>query len=272
MDILDELNRLVAVSGGAVGAVVRGVCARTLGLPPLPAEGVGDQAGADPAVAEFAEQFSVDVSVITEDQRDRLRDALGDTAFDAVVQVYIADFVPRVRAGLEAVGVPVSWPGKIAWDHSSHPGDALFNRFMPAVARLRSLDAVTSEVVRLRGAAQHNCRLCKSLRETTALDAGGSETLYDEIERFESSRMLSESQKAALRYVDALIWTPARIDADVAAGVRRHFTDDQSIELTLDVMRNAGNKIAVSLGADAPRVAEGTEPYLLNADGQTVFS
>jgi alkylhydroperoxidase family enzyme len=113
--------------------------------------------------------------------------------------------------------------------------------------------------------------LCKSLRETTALDAGGSETLYDEIERFESSRMLSEPQKAALRYVDALIWTPARIDADVAAGVRRHFTDDQIIELTLDVMRNAGNKIAVSLGADAPRVAEGTEPYLLNADGQTVY-
>lgn len=272
MDILAELNALVALSGGAVGAAVRAVCARTLGLPPLPAEVDGDQAGADPAVAEFAEQFSVDVSVITEAQRDRLRDAMGDKAFDAVVQMYIADFVPRVRAGLEAVGVSVSWPETIVWDHFSHPGDALFNRFMPAVARLRSLDAVTSEVVRLRGAAQHNCRLCKSLRETTALDAGGSETLYDEIERFESSRMLSEPQKAALRYVDALIWTPARIDADVAAGVRRHFTDDQIIELTLDVMRNAGNKIAVSLGADAPRVAEGTEPYLLNADGQTVFS
>lgn len=272
MNVLDELNALVALAGGAVGASVRGVCARTLGLPPLPAESVGDQPDIDPAVVEFAEQFSVDVSAITEDQRDRLRGALGDAAFDAAVQMYIADFVPRVRAGLAAAGVAVSWPDTIAWDHSGHPGDVLFNRFMPAVARLRALDAVTSEVVRLRGAAQHNCRLCKSLRETTALDAGGSETLYGEIERFESSRMLSEPQKAALRYVDALIWAPAHIDADVAAGLRRHFTDDQIIELTLDVMRNAGNKIAVSLGADAPRVADGTEPYLLNADGQTVFS
>jgi hypothetical protein len=36
-------------------------------------------------------------------------------------------------------------------------------------------------------------------------------------------------------------------------------------------MRNAGNKIAVSLAADAPRVTDGTERYLLDADGQTVY-
>ncbi len=37
-------------------------------------------------------------------------------------------------------------------------------------------------------------------------------------------------------------------------------------------MRNASNEIAVSLGGDALRVSEGTEPYLLDVDGQTVFS
>ncbi|WP_125079050.1 carboxymuconolactone decarboxylase family protein [Mycobacterium sp. P7213] len=271
MEILGELNRLVACSGGRLGALVRQVCGRTLGLSPLPAEVSAEASDADPAVTEFAEQFCVDVSMISDAQRDRLRDALGDKAFDAVVQMYIGDFVPRVRAGLDAVGVEVSWPDVIVWDNSGHPADALFNGFMPAVARLRSLDPVTSEVVRLRGAAQHNCRLCKSLRETTALNAGGSESLYDDIERFEQSRLLSEAQKVALRYVDALVWTPAHIDAEVAAGVRRHFTDEQAVELTLDVMRNAGNKIAVSLAADAPRVADGTERYLLDADGQTVF-
>ncbi|QZA09315.1 carboxymuconolactone decarboxylase family protein [Mycolicibacter heraklionensis] len=245
MDVLDELNRLVALSGEVA-------------------------AESDPAVAEFAEQFCVDVSMITDDQRDRLREALGEQTFGAVVQMFIADFAPRVRAGLDALGVALP-PPAVERDASGHLADALFNGFMPAVARLRSLDAVTSEVVRLRGAAQHNCRLCKSLRETTALDAGGSESLYDDIERFEESVLLSDAQKAALRYVDALIWTPAHIDADVAAAVHRHFTDEQAIELTLDVMRNAGNKIAVALAADAPRVADGTERYLLDADGQTVF-
>lgn len=272
MDVLVELNRLVALSDGGLAPLVREVCARTLGLPPLPAASTADQAVADPVVAEFAEQFSVDVSMITDDQRTRLQNALGDTVSETVMQMYVADFVPRVRAGLGALGITAGPAETSAEEHSGALADALFNGFMPAVARLKSLDAVTSEVVRLRGAAQHNCRLCKSLRESTALDAGGSESLYDDIERFEDSDLFSEAQKAALRYVDALIWTPARIEADVAAGVRRHFTDDQAVELTLDVMRNAGNKIAVSLGADAPRVEEGTERYLLGADGQTVFS
>jgi alkylhydroperoxidase family enzyme len=143
---------------------------------------------------------------------------------------------------------------------------------VPAVARLRALDPVTTEVVRLRGAVQHNCRLCKSLREGNALDAGGSESLYGDIERFETSEQLSDRHKAALRYVDALIWSPSRIDPKVAAGVRDHFGEEEAFELTLDVMRNACNKIAVSLAADAPRVSEGTERYLIDAEGQTVFA
>ncbi|HTM85951.1 MAG TPA: carboxymuconolactone decarboxylase family protein, partial [Mycobacterium sp.] len=158
-----------------------------------------------------------------------------------------------------------------SWDHSGDVADALFNGFLPAVARLRALDALTSELVRLRGAAQHNCRLCKSLRESTALDAGGAETLYDDIARFEDSMLLTDRQKAALRYVDTLIWSPARIDRGVAEGVRAHFSAAEAIELTFDVMRNASNKIAVALAADAARVPEGTERYLIGADGQTVF-
>ncbi|MGH3554743.1 MAG: carboxymuconolactone decarboxylase family protein, partial [Mycobacterium sp.] len=179
-------------------------------------------------------------------------------------------------AGLEALGVGQEYLGwvcePVSWDHDTDPSDAVFNGFLPAVARLRGLDALTSEVVRLRGAAQHNCRLCKSLRETTALDAGGSETLYGDIEHFEASAVLTDRQKAALRYVDALIWSPGHIDRGVAAGVRAHFSDAEAVELTFDVMRNASNKIAVSLGADAPRVEHGTEQYLLDGDGQTVFS
>ena len=148
----------------------------------------------------------------------------------------------------------------------------MFNGFLPTVARLRDLDALTSELVRLRGATQHNCRLCKSLRETTALNAGGSETLYGDIEHFEASEALTDRQKAALRYADALIWSPSRIGRGVAAGIRACFSDAEAVELTFDVMRNASNKIAVALGGDAPRVESGTEEYLLDVDGQTVFS
>ena len=150
-----------------------------------------------------------------------------------------------------------TWAGRTvasSWDHTTDPSDAVFNGFLPTVARLRELDALTSELVRLRGATQHNCRLCKSLRETTALNAGGSETLYGDIEHFEASEALTDRQKAALRYADALIWSPSRIGRGVAAGIRACFSDAEAVELTFDVMRNASNKIAVALGGDAPRV------------------
>ena len=276
----DELTRLVALSpgDGRAAGLIRRVCAQTLSLPPLPAEVAvtGPGSDADAVVADFAEQFSIDVSMIGDQQRSRLWSALGDKTFGVVVQMYIADFVPRVRAGLEALGVGqryLGWvDGRVTWDHTTDPSDAVFNGFLPAVARLRDLDALTSEVVRLRGAAQHNCRLCKSLRETTALDAGGSETLYGDIERFEASELLTNRQKAALRYADALIWSPGHIDRGIVAAVRAQFSDDEAAELTFDVMRNASNKVAVALAGDAPRVESGTEEYLLDANGQTVFS
>jgi alkylhydroperoxidase family enzyme len=275
----DQLTQLVALSpgDGRITGLVRRVCAQAVSLPRLPAEVevAEPESEVEAVVAEFAEQFSVDVSAITREQRSRLWKQLGDSAFSAVVAMYIADFVPRVRAGLEALGVGseyLAWVrGPIPWDHSD-PSDAVFNDFLPAVARMRALDPVTSELVRLRGAAQHNCRLCKSLREGTALDAGGSETLYSDIERYETSKLLDERAKAALRYADALIWTPAHLVADVAAEVRACFSEAEAVELTFDVMRNASNKVAVSLGGDAARVERGTERYLLDADGQTVFN
>ena len=275
MVLHDDLTRLVALSpdDGRLTAQIRQVCGQTLGLPALPAD---VDPASDDVVAEFAEQFSTDVSTIGGEQRSKLWKVLGDSTFSVVVQMYIADFVPRVRAGLEALGVGdeyLGWTaGPVTWDHTTDPSDLVFNTFLPTVARLRALDALTAEVVRLRGATQHNCRLCKSLRESTALDAGGTETLYGDIERFEASPQLSDRHKAALRYVDALIWSPGHIDDGIAEGVRAQFSDAQAIELTLDVMRNASNKVAVALGGDAPRVEQGTEQYLLDADGQTVFT
>ncbi|MCV7089551.1 carboxymuconolactone decarboxylase family protein [Mycobacterium interjectum] len=274
------LTQLVALSpgDGRLAGLVRRVCAQTLSLPPLPScVDVSEPASeAEAVVAEFAEQFSVDVSAITGEQRKRLWQQLGDSTFSVVTQIYIADFVPRVRAGLEALGVGseyLGWvDGPVAWDHTTEPSDVVFNDFLPAVARMRALDPVTAELVRLRGAAQHNCRLCKSLRESTALDAGGSESLYGDIDHYEDSSQLTRRAKAALRYADGLIWTPAHLVADVAAEVRSGFSEVEAVELTFDVMRNASNKVAVSLGADAPRVEEGTERYLLDAEGQTVFS
>lgn len=273
----DRLARLVALSSGdsSADAVIRLTCGRALSLQPLPsAVDLADEPSEELSViAAFAEQFTVDVTGIGDHQRKRFLEVTGDNAFRTVVAIYIADFVPRVWAGWEAleIGKP-RITGEVEWDYETDPVGKLLGGFVPAVARLREVDPVTTEVVRLRGAEAHNCRLCKSLRETHALEAGGSEDMYGQILDFENGDDLSDAHKAALRYVDALIWTPSNISREVAAGVRKHFSGKQMIELTVDVMRNAANKIMVSLAADAARVTEGTELYEVDETGQTIFA
>jgi alkylhydroperoxidase family enzyme len=139
-----------------------------------------------------------------------------------------------------------------------------------AIARLDALDPVTAEVVRLRGARQHHCRLCQSLRSRSALVAGADDDTFAAVDDPEGGD-LTDAQKAALALTDALIWTPAQLDGPVLAAVRAHFTPEQAVELVLDVLRNAGNKIAVALAADDPNVDEGVEVYDINADGTLTY-
>ena len=115
---------------------------------------------------------------------------------------------------------------------------------------------MTSELVRLRGARQHRCRLCQSLRSRPALLAGADEHSFRAIDSYPDSD-LSAAHKAALALTDAMIWTPGRIDAGVVAAVDEHFSDAQQVELVLDITRNAINKVAVALAADAPHVEHG---------------
>jgi len=101
---------------------------QALSLPPLPMEvdpidGTSDR---EAVVAAFAEQFAVDVTGIGEKQRTRLLSTLGDNAFRAVVAIFIADFVPRIWAGFEALGMakagnggPVDWDRRLGSRHGS---------------------------------------------------------------------------------------------------------------------------------------------------------
>jgi len=268
-ELYGMLTRLIALSpegDGPLNALIRATCGQALSLPPLPADAAPAD---DPAVAQFAEQFAVDVSSLTPAQRKSFTKVMSAKAFGITALIFVADFVPRVQAALDALGLaPIADP--VEFDHFTEPVGLVLNEFVPMVGALRALDPVMTEVVRLRGAAQHNCRLCKSRREVAAMDAGGSESLYDDIEIFETSSLLDERQKAALRFVDAMIWTPSDIGPDVAAGVRAHFSDAESLEIALDVMRNAANKIMVAFGADAALVEEGVELFVLGVDGVPV--
>ena len=249
------LTRALAAGVQPAAAAVPG---RVLGLEPLVVE-----TPQHPAITRFAEQFAVDVTQLDELDRAELLDAAGDRMFATVVAIWLGDWVPRVRHALDTLFGAGEWPAP-----SLDDGDrwAAVDDLQRAIARLDGLDPVTTELVRLRGARQHRCRLCQSLRSRSALVAGADESIFDAVDDFASSE-LTEPQKAALALTDALIWTPAAVPVDV----REHFTDAQVVELVLDVARNAQNKIAVALAADDPHVDQGVEIYEINPDGTLTY-
>lgn len=219
----------------------------------------------DPRVRAFAEQFAVDVSGIDEALRAAYLEATGNSAFDVVQLIWSDDVPPRVLAALDAVFAPSTWEIEPAAVSASGSWP-MVERLLRSVARLSTLDPVLTEVVRLRGARQHDCRLCRSRRSAAALDAGAGEETFDQIDRWPDSD-LPDSTKAALALTDAMIWTPRAIPEQAVAAVRRHLSAAQSVEVILDVARNAANKIAVALGADAPTVTDGVELFATDADG-----
>lgn len=217
----------------------------------------------EPAVAEFIDQFRLDVSSVDADQRAAFFAATGDQAFAVVQRIYAADFVPRVRAALDALFGAGDWPRPAPYDGDSW---ALLESFMTAVARLRSLDPTTTELVRLRGARLHDCAVCKSRRSQDAIDAGADDAAFAAVDTWDASD-LDPSTKAALGLTDALVLTPYEVPAEIVSAARAELNDAQAVEVVLDVMRNAANKIAVALGADAATVTEGVELFTTDADG-----
>ena len=226
--------------------------------------GVHDELLESPAVRAFAEQFRVDVSGIDDAMRAEFAAETKDHQFAVVQMIWIGDVAPRLRAALDRLFGESEWPAP-----RRHPVRDVWetiDEFMRTVAHHHALDDTTTELVRLRGARQHDCRLCMSRRSVAAIEAGADEALFTSVDDYANSD-LPAATKAALALVDAIIWTPEDIGDDVVADVRAHLTPEQAVEVVLDVVRNAANKIAVALGSDAPEVTEGVQLFVTDGDG-----
>lgn len=63
---------------------------------------------------------------------------------------------------------------------------------------------------------------------------------------------LPERQKVALRLADAFITDPGTIDDGLRAQLREHWSDEEILELMLDVCSWSLQKVQVCLALDAP--------------------
>ena len=136
--------------------------------------------------------------------------------------------------------------------------------------RAMRLDPLLTEVVRLRCAEYHDCRICSSLRIADAVAEGLDEEMRDEIRRYEDSN-LDERFKVALRFVDAMIIDPRTLDGDLARDLRAHFTDTEIAEMSFNIMKWSFQKALVALRLEQPPW-EGLASLSFDSIGETVIT
>ncbi len=168
------------------------------------------------------------------------------------------DLDPRLPA--EALTPGVSGDG---------PFDAAIAEFAAAVVRAKTVDPIVTELVRLRCAQIHDCRLCGSLRNQEALEDGFDETLQQKIANYESSDF-DPSMIAALRLCDAMILTPASAGSELRQELQRYFSAAQIAEIMLDVMKWSQQKALVALRLEAPSWSD-TRTLIFDEQGRPGF-
>jgi alkylhydroperoxidase family enzyme len=225
---------------------------------------------------EFAEQFVLDVAGIGAAERDILRRHVGGPgAADLVRAFFVVEYALRLELmSARLFDGPLVRAPRPPVRPSADPGAALreaLSSYQDAVVRGDALDPVLTELVRLRCARTHNCRICQTLRLADARDAGADDAMTAAVDRYETSD-LDERSKAALRVTDALITLPTGLPDPVLRRARSLLGPEELAELCLDVSKWSTQKVHVALetdGADRlPVNDQGVSWFRFDAEGR----
>lgn len=145
-----------------------------------------------------------------------------------------------------AIRIPLDDNGKPIRDAQLY---ALMGEYQNTVVRSTHLDVVTAELIRLRCARQHDCRICQTLRLADAQQSGVNVDMESKIDFYEISD-LSERHKTALRIVDAFIWRPQDMSDELVAQAHEYFSEMELAEILVDITKWSTQKIHVTLGTD----------------------
>jgi alkylhydroperoxidase family enzyme len=87
------------------------------------------------------------------------------------------------------------------------------------------------------------------VRLAVARDAGLDEATITDV-LAANTASLPPHQRCALALADALMTQPSSLPDQVVLELREHFSDEQLVELTLDIMKWNAQKVPVALGTD----------------------
>lgn len=227
----------------------------------------------DRAALALVEQFVIDVTGVASGPLGPAAGALGDRIVPFVQSLYLLDVGQRLAVVLGRLfGTTITsddwaWPadgGSVTAD----PMDAVM-AILAAVGRLREIDPVTKELVRLRGARLHRCRRCQSVRSVAAIEAGAGLDLLA-AEDLSSTADLPTGTRAAIDLVDATFVGQPSLDDELFGRLTQSFDATELVEIADYLLRNATTKVAVAFGADEAIVDEGYEYQVIDESGETV--
>ncbi len=107
--------------------------------------------------------------------------------------------------------------------------------FAGALKAHRVLPDRLVELVRLRVAFRNQCRSCMAIRYRDAVADGVTESLVCSLEQPAQADDLSDAERCAIDYADRFAGDHLSIDDDTYAGLRRHFSEAEIVELGMTV-------------------------------------
>ena len=238
---------------------------KLLAVPDYPGSPLFSAAERD--VLGFTEQFLIDVGGTDATARAGLIEHFGaDGARELVSAIYVVEFTQRLQ--LIAARVLDDDASSRALVSPPPVGDAspagLLTAYQAAVVRGSTLDPMTTELIRLRCARTHRCRICQTLRLADARAAGVDEVITAQIDFYERSD-LPDRAKVALRVTDAFITRPDMLSGTVAEQARMSFEPAELASLCLGITKWSTQKIHVALGTD------GADGLATDDDGVALF-
>lgn len=106
-----------------------------------------------------------------------------------------------------------------------------FENLAQVVQAPRALPLALKRLAGLIASGAAGCRYCQAHSATSALAAGAEEAKLRAVWEFERSPLFTETERAALRFARDAATVPNNVGEGHFDELRRHFDDDQIIEL-----------------------------------------
>ena len=127
-----------------------------------------------------------------------------------------------------------------------------------ATARLNRLDKRLHALAELKAATLTHCEYCIDIGSAVARRAGLSDEQLLALPRYRDSQLFGDLDKLVLDYAVGMSRTPVEVSDELFSALRKHFDDDQLVELTgVIALENLRGRFNLALGIGSSGFSEG---------------